>query len=382
MIIIIEDALEEKAFEIGQSLKNEIDNSLVISKNNLENLIKSIFIDEDSIKHQEVKEFENNTLIYLIRNIKEKFGKNLIISLEKNTESSKEIKNRIKKLDEEFYFFKTEESLYIKLNIVKEEKNFIIHKDTIEEMKTRILEVLKISKKSFIERELVSNKIYLIKGNNLDINLLNSSHQSIKNLYKKKGFCEITLEVHPLIIQQELIINNLDIYTNLEDLSKEDMNLLKDINKNINNNEREVTKIIENTLNYIRTFKKERENYNNKDVIKNLKTISETINYKKGNIFELTKLFMSIIRYCEIPTKLIFGIINKSSYHSWIEVYSEEIGWIPVETKINIKMKNEKYYFGITNKHIKLFEDVNFENINEKLKKIEIEVIPNNQTEN
>ena len=183
-------------------MKNEIDNSLLLSKSTMENLINSIFIDEDSIKIEDVIEFESNIFIYLIRKIKENFGKNLIILLDKNTVNLEKIKDRLKKIDEEFYFFKLEESLDIKLNITKEEKSFIIHKDTIEEIKNRILEVLKISKKNFQEREVVSNRNYLIRGNKLDINLLNSSHQSVKNIYKKKGFNEIILEIHPLIIQK------------------------------------------------------------------------------------------------------------------------------------------------------------------------------------
>ena len=382
MIIIIEDTLEEKAFEIGQSLKNEIDNSLVISKNDLENLINSIFINESSIKMEDVIEFESNIFIYLIRKMKEKFSKNLIILLDENTVNLNEIKYRIKKLDEEFYFFKIEERLDIKLNIAKEEKNFIIHKDTIEEIKNRILEVLKISKKNFVQRELVSNRTYLIKGNNLDINLLNSSHQSVRNLYKKKGFYEINLEIHPLIIQQELIIDNLAMYMSLEDLTKEEIELLKEINKKINNNEKEVIKIVENTLNYIRTFKKEEENYNNRDNIKNIRNIEKIIYNRKGSIFELTKLFMSIIRYCNIPTKVVFGVINKSLYHSWVEIYSEDLGWIPVEIKVNVKMKNNKYYFGITNRHIKLFEDINFKNISDKIEKMQIEILSFNEIEN
>ena len=131
MIVIIEDTLEEKDLEIGKSLKNEIDNSLLLSKSTMENLINSIFIDEDSIKIEDVIEFESNIFIYLIRKIKENFGKNLIILLDKNTVNLEKIKDRLKKIDEEFYFFKLEESLDIKLNITKEEKSFIIHKDTI-----------------------------------------------------------------------------------------------------------------------------------------------------------------------------------------------------------------------------------------------------------
>lgn len=382
MIIIIEDTLEEKALEIGKSLKNEIDNSLVLSKSTMENLINSIFIDEGSIKTEDVIEFESNIFIYLIRKIKENFGKNLIILLDKNTVNLEKIKDRLKTLDEEFYFFKLEESLDIKLNITKEEKSFIIHKDTIEEIKNRILEVLKISKKNFQERELVSNRNYLIRGNKLDVNLLNSSHQSVKNVYKKKGFYEIILEIHPLIIQQELVINNLEMYINLDDLKKEEIRLIKDINEKINNEEKEITNIIQNTLNYITGFKIEEENYNNKESIKNIGSIEKIIAHKKGNIFELTKVFMSIIRYCKIPTKLIFGIINKSLYHSWVEIYSESIGWIPVEIKVTFKIKDEKYYFGITNKHIKLFEDINFENISKKTEKMDIEVLDIGETYN
>lgn len=382
MIIVIEDKLEEKTLEIGNSLKDEIDNALIISKNDLEKLINSIFTIKNSIDMEDILEFERNMLIYLIKKIKEKFSKNLIVLLDEKTVNLNEIKDKVKKLDEEFYFFRIEESLDIKLNIVKEEKSFIIHKDTVEEIKTRILEVLKISKKNFQERELVSNKNYLVKGNNLDINLLNSSHQSVKNVYKKKGFYEIILQIHPLVIQQELIIDNLKIYINLDYLNKEEIELIKGINKEINNNETEVTKIIENTLNYIKEFKKEEEIYNNKESIKNITSIEKIINSKTGNIFELTKVFMSIIRYCNIPTKLVFGIINKSLYHSWVEIYSESIGWIPVEIKNNFKMKNEKYYFGITNNHIKLFEDINFINISEKIEKLDISVISINEIYN
>ena len=168
----------------------------------------------------------------------------------------------------------------------------------------------------------------------------------------------------------------------LEDLTKEEIELLKEINKKINNNEKEVIKIVENTLNYIRAFRKEEENYNNRDSIKNIRSIEKIVYYRKGNIFELTKLFMSIIRYCNIPTKVVFGVINKSLYHSWVEIYSEDLGWIPVEIKVNVKMKNNKYYFGITNRHIKLFEDISFKSINDKIKKMQIEILSFNEIEN
>lgn len=377
MILIIQDTLEGKALEIGRSLKKEIDNSLIISNNYLEDLIKSIFIDEDVIKKEDILEFESTIFVYLIRKMKERFNKNLIILLNENTVNLNNIKDRVKKLDEEFYLFKIEEIMNTNLNISTEEKIFIIYKDSIEEMKKRIIDILKISKKNFREIELLSNKNYLIKGNNVDINLLNSCHQSVKNVYKKKGFYEIVLEIHPLLIQQELVIDNLDMYISLDDLNEEEINLIKDINEKINNNEKELTNIIENTINYIGKFKEE-ENYNKKENMKNMTSIERTIFNEKGNIFELTKVFMSITRYCKIPTKLIFGLINKSIYHSWIEVYSESVGWIPVETKNNFKMKDEKYYFGITNKHIKLFEDVDFKNINSKIENLDIEVLTTN----
>ena len=177
-------------------------------------------------------------------------------------------------------------------------------------------------------------------------------------------------------------MNNLEMYINLDYLSKNEIRLIKKINKDINDGEKEITNIIQNTLNYITGFKIEEERCNNKEIVKNIKSIDKIIASKKGNIFEITKVFMSIIRYCKIPTKLIFGIINKSLYHSWVEIYSESIGWIPVEIKVTFKIKDEKYYFGITNKHIKLFEDINFENISKKIEKIDIEVLDINEPYN
>jgi transglutaminase-like putative cysteine protease len=58
-----------------------------------------------------------------------------------------------------------------------------------------------------------------------------------------------------------------------------------------------------------------------------LPAVDETLDTKKGICFDYAVLTASMLRAQRIPTKLVIGYAG-SAYHSWIEVYSPEEGWI------------------------------------------------------
>ena len=72
--------------------------------------------------------------------------------------------------------------------------------------------------------------------------------------------------------------------------------------------------------------------------------------------------------------EVLYRKTSKNLYHTWAEVYIQGVGWIPVETRINIPVDINKGYFGITNKHIKIYEGVDFEDINVKLYNLDIDL--------
>ena len=61
-------------------------------------------------------------------------------------------------------------------------------------------------------------------------------------------------------------------------------------------------------------------------------------------------------------------------YHSWAEVFIEEQGWIPVETQNYMNDDIENWYFGITNKHVKIFEGLDYDDINIRINDMQIEI--------
>jgi hypothetical protein len=65
-----------------------------------------------------------------------------------------------------------------------------------------------------------------------------------------------------------------------------------------------------------------------------LPVIDETLSTKKGICFDYAVLTAAMLRAQRIPTRLMVGYAG-SAYHSWIEVYSEETGWVRKKIQFN-----------------------------------------------
>jgi len=55
--------------------------------------------------------------------------------------------------------------------------------------------------------------------------------------------------------------------------------------------------------------------------------IDKVLAAKKGICFDYAALMTAMLRSQDIPTRLVIGYVG-SDYHAWIDVYSEEEGWI------------------------------------------------------
>ncbi len=132
--------------------------------------------------------------------------------------------------------------------------------------------------------------------------------------------------------------------------------------------------MIEKVLNYTRTMnfskKVAEEMFNSKDNKNDIKSVLKD----EDNCIQSTNIFIAIVRRLNIPAKFILGKISNDCYHTWAEIFIEKVGWIPVETQICIPIDVNKGYFGITNKHIKICEGVNFEDISKKHFKFDFEI--------
>ena len=58
--------------------------------------------------------------------------------------------------------------------------------------------------------------------------------------------------------------------------------------------------------------------------------IDETLSTGKGICFDYSSLMAAMLRSQHVPTKLVVGYA-KQAYHAWINVWSDEEGWITKE---------------------------------------------------
>lgn len=70
--------------------------------------------------------------------------------------------------------------------------------------------------------------------------------------------------------------------------------------------------------------------YNKARTVKNLyvSDIDQTLNMKKGICLDYATLITAMLRSMGIPTKMVFGYVDATSYHAWINVYVDGTGWI------------------------------------------------------
>lgn len=376
LIVIINDVMNNND-NIGISKKvcEEIENSIVYNPYEVALMLDNIL--NNNIKENfEGLDIWNRLVVETAKEIQNQYGKHLIIPINvENLENLILLKHSFVNIDSEIYVFNiTNSKEYAEKDEEEGYYNININNKINENIKSVIIGKMKVLRSDFLNNEFLINKTYVIKGSKIDVNLLNSSHQSVKNLYRKKPNYEIILETHPLIIQQELNIERLEKYLMPTKSIECDSKYIKDFAKNLIGNEKNKLMIINKILEFTRNIEFDDELstriYEGEDTQSALKTIS----IMKGSYSECTNVFIALCRASNIPAKFILGKTSKNLYHTWAEVYIQGVGWIPVETRINIPVDVSKAYFGITNKHIKIYEGVDFEDINVKLYNLDIDL--------
>ncbi len=59
-----------------------------------------------------------------------------------------------------------------------------------------------------------------------------------------------------------------------------------------------------------------------------LPNVDNTLKSKKGICFDYAALMTAMLRSLGIPTKLNIGYLTGDTYHAWISVYLDEVGWV------------------------------------------------------
>lgn len=376
MIVVINNVFNNNNnIDISKKVCEEIENSIVYNPYEVALMLDNI-LKKDIKENFEDLDIWNKLIVDIAREIQNKYKKHLIVPTKINKIANLILlKNSFLNIDSEVYIFNITNSIdYIQNDKEEEYHNINRNDKSNENIKSIIIDKIKILSSDFLNNEFLVNKTYIIKGSKIDINLLNSSHQSVKNLYKKKPNYEVILETHPLIIQQELNIERLEKYLMPTKSIESDSKDIKKLVKNLIRNEKDKLIIINKILEFTRNIEFDDELstriYEGEDTQSALNTISTM----KGGYSECTNVFIALCRAANIPAKFILGKTSKNLYHTWAEVYIQGVGWIPVETRINIPVDINKGYFGITNKHIKIYEGVDFEDINVKLYNLDIDL--------
>jgi len=376
LIVVINNVFNNNNnIDISKKVCEEIENSIVYNPYEVALMLDNI-LKKDIKENFEDLDIWNKLIVDIAREIQNKYKKHLIVPTKINKIANLILlKNSFLNIDSEVYIFNITNSIdYIQNDKEEEYHNININDKSNENIKSIIIDKIKILSSDFLNNEFLVNKTYIIKGSKIDINLLNSSHQSVKNLYKKKPNYEVILETHPLIIQQELNIERLEKYLMPTKSIESDSKDIKKLVKNLIRNEKDKLIIINKILEFTRNIEFDDELstriYEGEDTQSALNTISTM----KGGYSECTNVFIALCRAANIPAKFILGKTSKNLYHTWAEVYIQGVGWIPVETRINIPVDINKGYFGITNKHIKIYEGVDFEDINVKLYNLDIDL--------
>lgn len=404
MIVIINGAFGVGKTSVAKMLVKNIPNSILYDPEEVGFMLRNIIpneimeLEEKADKFQDL-ELWRKLVVNIAKELISKYNKNLIIPITlRKYEYLKNIYHGLQLIDNDIYHFclnASIETIHKRLlnrgekpgawcfnqtiDCVETFKNskFSEHIDTenltLDEIVDNIIKRIEELSNNFIKEEYLSKREYLIKVKNVDLKLLNSSHQSITHIYKKKPYYEIKLQIHPLIIQQELDIYDLNKYTHVEKEIMDKEEIDKFI-KSVIANEKDKYKIIEKTLNYTRKVRLNEDiavkRFNTTNNINSIKSILEG----EYSCSRCTNLFISIMRNLNIPSKFILGKTSNGSYHTWAEVFIEKVGWIPIETQIYIPTDVNKGYFGITNKHFKLYEGIDFDDIKKKHLKLVFEI--------
>lgn len=375
LIVIINNVFNnDNNIDISKNVCEEIENSIVYNPYEVALMLDNI-LKKDIKENFEDLDIWNKLIVDIAREIQNKYEKHLIVPTKINKIANLILlKNSFLNIDSEVYIFNITSSIDYIQNDKEEYHNININDKSNNNIKSIIIDKIKILRSDFLNNEFLVNKTYIIKGSKIDINLLNSSHQSVKNLYKKKPNYEVILETHPLIIQQELNIERLEKYLMPTKSIESDSKDIKKLVENLIRNEKDKLIIINKILEFTRNIEFDHELSTRIYEGEDTQSALNTINIMKGGYSECTNVFIALCRAANIPAKFILGKTSKNLYHTWAEVYIQGVGWIPVETRINIPVDINKGYFGITNKHIKIYEGVDFEDINVKLYNLDIDL--------
>lgn len=406
MIIMINGAFGVGKSSVARALVERIPNSMIYNPEEVGFMLKNIISDNIKDGNELTDDFQD---LELWRKLVVQVGKDLIVKYKKNlivpmTIRKKEyfnyIYNGFEAVDAQVYHYCLTASLEeVYKRILKREEQvgswtyrqakacveafedsfFKQHINTenrgIDEVVEIILnKTLNLTDKYYLA-EFLGERTYTIKADNLDLTAMNSAHQRVRQIIKKKPYCEVILEINPLIIQQKLDIEDLNKYREPTKCIECNSNEVNNLVLNIMKNEERENVIIKRALEFTRSIKL------NENLAKNIEegssfgeSVINTIKFKEGSSFECTNVFISIMRNMKIPCKFILGKSPEGRHHSWAEVFIEEQGWIPVETQNYMSDDVENWYFGITNKHVKIFEGLDYEDINVEINSMEIDI--------
>lgn len=405
MIVIVNGAFGTGKTSVALNLTKSIPDSMLYDPEEIGFMLRKLISDDLKEEKEKTDDFQDLDLwkkfvVKIAEELITKYGKNLIVPITiKNIEYLEYIKKGFENLDSQVYHFcltASVETIHKRLikrgdipgtfsfnktlpcieafNGVEFEEYIDTEKRTIEEVEENILNRIQDLSNVFLEKEYLSKREYILKLPKVDMNIINSAHQRVIHSQKKRNHFEINIETYPLIIQQQLVIDGLNNY--LVSTRKIQCNTkeLKNFTRVLIGNEKNKYKAIEKAIKFTREIK-----FDDNLALEifeggESKSAIETIQSKSGTCSECTNVFIAIMRTLKIPAKFVLGKTSKNTYHTWAEVFIEKVGWIPVETQIHIPIDINRGYFGITNKHVKIYEGIDFEDIGIKLCESSIEL--------
>lgn len=406
MIVMINGAFGIGKTTIAKKLVNEIPNSMIYDPEEVGFMLRNIITDNMKTDKELAGDFQDleiwrKLVVQIAEELLFKYKKNLIVPITiRKKEYFNYIYNGFKLLDGQVYHYCLTASLdeiYKRLenrgdNLnswtykqvedcveVFEDSLFKQHINTNNKSVDEVVEMILYKITQFTDKyflaEFLGERIYTIKANNLDFTAMNSAHQRIRQIIRKKPYCEVVIETNPLIIQQQLDIDDLNRYLKSTECIQINCIEINKLVADIVEDEKNENIIIKKALNFTRSIKLD------EDLIKSMskgemgiENIKETIRHKRGNSCDCTSVFIAIMRNIGIPCKFILGKSSNEIYHCWAEIFIENQGWIPVETQKHMMDDIENWYFGITNKHVKIFEGLDYDDINVKMNDMQIEI--------
>lgn len=411
MIVIINGSFGVGKTSVAEKLLLKMQNSMIYDPEEVGVMLMNIIPNNMKTLNECSDDFQDldiwrKLVVSVAEELISKYKKNLIVPMTlKNKEYFNYIYSGFKNLDEQVVHYCLVASLsevqnrlisrgdkkgswaFEKAGECVEIFNNMFLKDNIDTSNKSIDEVaneiyeknISLNDKHFLS-EFLGERFYNIKAKELDLSAINSAHQRIRQIIKKKPYCEVVVENNPLIIQQQLDIIDLNKYLKPSKKIQCNSSEINNLIKNIVNGENRQNEIIKKVLNFTRNIKSRKDILVEMDKVESLgndeaKSIMESLEFGLDKKYITTSVFIALMRNVGIPCKFILGKSEKKSNHSWAEVYIKEQGWIPVETEENRNSDDAgNWYFGVTNKHVKILEDVDYENIDIMLKNINLEV--------